>query len=299
MAFAIITYLLILMLKRKSDIIILLHEYIGDQLYGLSFLDDLKASYPKSRIIVFTSDTNAELINSFSQIDKAYLMKKKSIRCRAIKCIIRSSKISRSGLKHKVFNATPYWYPNLRTNNNIGIRQLIADEIYHIPLGTLVTYHNVENNTDDLNHIDTNSNKTALINPYSNSMSYDVNFYNLIVRELIRKGYVIYTNVIKNQTPIEGTLPLKCSIYELFSFCSRIDLFVSVRSGIVDFLIPSDVNLFIIYEEYDERSVWIANHYHISEWKPKGKYKEVYFKDKSSDEYEKTIDTFNNFIESI
>lgn len=63
---------------------------------------------------------------------------------------------------------------------------------------------------------------------------------------LRKKGYDVYTNVVGDQQSVEGTRPLDCPIFELYNICNEIPLFISIRSGIIDFCVSAKCKLFII-----------------------------------------------------
>lgn len=85
--------------------------------------------------------------------------------------------------------------------------------------------------------------------------------------------YSIYTNVIGEQKPINGTQELRCSIYELFEVVKKSSLVISTRSGILDYLVPTDIDMFVIYENCSEK---LKNMYHLSSWNRYGRIKELY-----------------------
>ena len=89
----------------------------------------------------------------------------------------------------------------------------------------------------------------AILNPFSNSMEIDNELYwEEIAFYLLDKGFAVYTNVLKNQTPIKNTKPLDCNIFDLYNIVNQNkSLFISVRSGIVDFLIGSEAKFLVIY----------------------------------------------------
>lgn len=91
--------------------------------------------------------------------------------------------------------------------------------------------------------------KMAILNPFSNSMEIDNELYwEEIAFYLLDKGFAVYTNVLKNQTPIKNTKPLDCNIFDLYNIVNQNkSLFISVRSGIVDFLIGSEAKFLVIY----------------------------------------------------
>lgn len=108
-------------------------------------------------------------------------------------------------------------------------------------------------------------NRVIILNPYSNSLELeDKTVFERIALMLSGDGYILYTNVIPGQTIVKGTKPLDCSIFELYNICLHIPLVVSIRSGIIDFLISTPTNFFIIYDK--DVSDKYKNIYNLSAW---------------------------------
>lgn len=91
--------------------------------------------------------------------------------------------------------------------------------------------------------------KIAIINPYSNSMRIDNPlFWEDIAEYLLQKGFRVYTNVIKGQKAVGRSCPLDCNIFDLYNIVNQNNaLFISIRSGIIDFLIGSNGQFFVVY----------------------------------------------------
>ena len=71
--------------------------------------------------------------------------------------------------------------------------------------------------------------------------------WEMIADNLFLRGYIVYTNVMKHQKEVKDTKRLECSIIELYNICNEIPLFVSVRSGIIDFTISSRCDKVVIW----------------------------------------------------
>ena len=79
--------------------------------------------------------------------------------------------------------------------------------------------------------------KAAILSPYAKSVTaIPEGVWTDIVEDLNGKGYKLYTNVIGNEEPLVGTLPISPGIVEIKSVVERAGLFIGVRSGICDIL---------------------------------------------------------------
>jgi hypothetical protein len=125
----------------------------------------------------------------------------------------------------------------------------------------------------------------------------NVHLFERFVTELKKRGYIVYTNVIQNQKAIEGTLRLDCSMQELYSIACDIPLIISIRTGLLDYLIPSGINMFVLYGQTKVDSSGHENDYTLQEWNPLGKLCEVWTSQKSDDEIVQEFQKFLNHIE--
>lgn len=123
-------------------------------------------------------------------------------------------------------------------------------------------------------------NRVVIMNPYSTGIPYiTISLYEQMCRELLRRNYVVFTNTINDQKPVKGSASLRCRIRELYSIAREIPLVVSVRSGILDYLVPSGVNMFVLYENVTRVSCFDS--YHLSSWHCGGDICEIYIESKA------------------
>lgn len=123
--------------------------------------------------------------------------------------------------------------------------------------------------------------RTVVLNPYSNSAVMDTAgeaFFEEACRLLKSRGYTVYTNTIRDQRPVSGSLTLRCSLEEMLSIADRIPLVVSLRSGLLDLLAPTGVNMFVTYNK-----LWFSIWYNMKGWNCSGKVREVYYEEKPGD----------------
>lgn len=239
---------------------------LGDICYAFAYLSSIKKIYGK--IIVVTSIYSRELVSFYPCIDEVITVNP----CDTIK--LKSLIFSRIGkkifdsydLKHRVFSCNPW--------GAFPIKIMYIPKITFLKLLKHVTYELNENAPIDYPQVKycslekfgiANWEKVVLINPHSNFLNTDSDIFKQISKQLIAKGYVVYTNISKSYPhPIEGTLPMNCNLQELFNIVKKIRLFVSVRSGLLDFVVSAGGRLLVIYD-WDENGLF-KKAYNLDDW---------------------------------
>lgn len=78
-----------------------------------------------------------------------------------------------------------------------------------------------------------------ILNPYSYSSKIPLSFFSDLADKLKSMGYSVYSNCAPGQKPIEGTIPLTVSIEELYHLSKDAECIISVRSGILDYVVSN------------------------------------------------------------
>lgn len=266
-------------IKRKmddNDFIIILSDLIGDIVYGLSYLTAIHNTYPDEKVIIIGNKKQKKLVESYRGIDKLILLEPGKWLNRK-NAFMHSSIVSEKGLKNKIYNSNPFFIRKCYKANQSDTLYQLKKHVYKIPLDSIIDYHNMidSNKVTAIKNFEKIKNKVIVINPYSNSLSkVSMSLYENLCNCLLEKGYIVYTNVVGEQKPIKGSKELRCSIDELYTIVSKIPVIISVRSGILDFLAPSQANMFVLYENCGER---LKKMYHLSSWNCNGRIKEIYF----------------------
>lgn len=82
-------------------------------------------------------------------------------------------------------------------------------------------------------------------------------FWEELVKILVEKDYVIYTNVSKTEEEISGTKRLECTLSEISDLANQAFAVIAMRSGICDLLaIESLATLYIINESERLEKYW-------------------------------------------
>lgn len=299
------TMLFLLAYKKKNQKVILLGSAIGDVLYSLSFLETLITEHTKKGIdlIFISSERYRDTLSTYKvQPSKVIFLPHCGILhlfVVALACIpthFQKSWVVEFAYKHGICPGIPGACPWYANSSIVGTRNLLSN-LYGVPT-TPISYHGVKKTeVTAIPDFYSKKDKICVVNPYSFSMNCPIDKFEGVCELLKREGYIVYTNVVGSQQAIKGTLLLNCGMDELFSIACDIPLFVSIRSGILDFLIPSQVNMFVVYVKYDMDDDFIIRHYSLHEWQPQGKIEEIIF----DGEIDENIleNTFKTYMERL
>ena len=264
--------------KRSDSATVVLTHLIGDSIYGLSCIENIKKKY--GFVYVIGNEKYKDIFDSYGCIDELILINDKS-EYDKIECFLNSPFLSRRAKKYKIFNTNPCIYPELLYGCKEDAISLIARRILGFDYEG-VSYHKLgEIKVEAIKGFYDNCHRIVVINPYSTSVSFvDMELYKGICKLLSIRGFYVYTNVVGNQKAIDGSMELRCSITELYSIARHISLVVSVRSGILDLLAASGVGMFVIYENCNKN---FQNMYRLSGWKTISRLREI-----NADQLDKT-----------
>ncbi len=284
----------LLLKKKKKQIIILPANAIGDCLYTFSFLEVLNRHVLQDhfQMVIYVSDRYKKILETYPvSLSNVVYLKHLGIKHLLLLMLSTSSLAPKSVIiaaQNYIYASYPMSYGRYIPKEIIGARNKLSYAL-RVPTNPIL-YHNLpKSNISAIKNFETGKERICIVNPYSSSMIFSGRLYKKICEMLKRKGFLVYTNVCGSQKAIEGTNPLHCSLEELYSIACDIPLIVSVRSGILDFLIPSGVNMFVIYETWKDKHNMVdpkvfATHYSLKEWLPKGMIQEIYMGAKSENE---------------
>ena len=294
----------LLLVKKGNQVILAPTSAIGDTLYIFSFLNSLGkwAEEKNKKILFFSSDRYRDVIETYEKANErikivylkhlgfAHLLLQMIGGCKDHPLLNNFSR------KCGIFAPIPNIYKDYfaQTCRPQGSRRQLA-YILGVPL-TPVSLHNlpvvpVKSVVD----FDKNKDKICILNPYSYSMYTSLPLFEKLAEELKKKGYIVYTNIVKGQKVIEGTFELDCDLRELYSISKQIPLIVSLRSGILDYLIPSSINMFVVYNKWKVSFIQDED-YSLEEWQPKGIVYEAHSNSMSDDEI---VQKFQDFLTQI
>ena len=111
--------------------------------------------------------------------------------------------------------------------------------------------------------------KTVIVSPYAKSVvGVSKETWNRIVSHYKNNGYMIYTNVIGEEEPIEGTLPISVSISMMQSVVEYAGVFIGVRSGLCDVIKNAKCRKIALFPDcyYSNTSMKVVDFFKLSGW---------------------------------
>jgi hypothetical protein len=93
--------------------------------------------------------------------------------------------------------------------------------------------------------------KTAILSPFAKTIAgFSDGFWQKLAVELYRKGFVVCTNAMGSEKPIEGTKGVSFDFYSAEEVLKRSGLFIAIRSGLCDVVCNADCKKIILYPVY-------------------------------------------------
>ena len=244
-----IAFILNYCLKSKQKYCVFLDVAIGDACYGMAYMGYLTKKH--NVCIIAPSHLKEMLERSYREVIKkceVSYYNGRSIKGRLIRTASRDAHLNKILRKRNMYFTHPYSYYNSTDNISKNYFQVISDDIFQIPNDIEKLYPDVKPCNSYIGMTESDLERAVILNPYSNSMEInDIKFWNDIVIRCKSDGMLVYTNIVGNQNVIEGTLPLRCSIFDFYNISRSALLVVSIRSGIIDFSIGSGGNFFVIW----------------------------------------------------
>lgn len=273
--------------RPENSVIVYAGPFMGDALYAMAFVEAYKRQNPDKTVIILASSTAVEtLVKTFTGYDRIVLLSKHQNT--ALRFVLDNIKIALMAKENAIFKVPvqrDYFteYPN--------VIDRLRYRIFEVGEDAPIQYHRLAlKRVTSIPDFYGRCGKIVVLNPYSNTCHLSkAHFYMLegLVRHLKNRGYTVYTNVINDQLPIRGTEELRCGLSELLEIANHIPLFISLRSGILDFIVKTNVNMFVLYA-IDE----FIPLYSLKAWNSSGLVKEVTFSDFLSDTHFENIDAF-------
>lgn len=263
-------YFSFFLIKKRNVSVYISAAAIGDTCYALAFS---KYLLQKGESHFFICEKQRELVLSsypFFDTNNISFYKVNSIKDTIISTLIFSRRL-RTFFKRKKIFVLYMPISNKLYNSNL-FSLLCAYNFNNLPLPYL-TYPQIPSiKISSIPNIEEDCNKIVICNPYSNSMSLDNHEYlwEEIVAILKRKGYDVYTNVIDGQQAIKGSHALDCSILEFANIAQRVKAVISIRTGLLDYIINTPCLKFIIYGYCNDPNVnseTMFNVYNMDGWR--------------------------------
>lgn len=235
---------------NNDDVYILLSPLFGDFCYGMAYVSAFceKMNEEGKKVTLLVPEKRMSLAECYSGNFRIISLSSKDVQYKRTMWILQRRKCIEKAISVNILPTIP-WYIIPHTGKVLrdGL-DILRNDIYKLGDNAPIEFPKVKNMPiTSIDNFDAICNRVTIINPYSISMSnHDYSLFESIAEKLTENGYIVYTNVVGSQLPIKGTMPLNCSIFELYNICNKIPLVVSIRSGIVDFLITCQCKFFVV-----------------------------------------------------
>lgn len=239
---------------KKGDIHIILTNNIGDDVYGLSLLKDFKEK-KDCKIIVHCINNRSFIVEAFvGAYDNIKKYEKKSYAWKSIQSINSKKLLIDVARRLNVYSVMPYYYRPMSNFDGRNCLEIIYEDMLRMNKGIVVQTPCFEGVKLSLPY--TNIDKIAVLNTASITMnSTDNCFFSIIATDLKKRGYIVYTNVVGDQQPVEGTMPLNVALLEFVAICNYVDVLISVRTGLLDLCYNTKCKKIVYYFPLDSSEI--------------------------------------------
>jgi len=240
--------------KQNDGYMIIMLPGIGDTVFALLFIERFKKEHSNTNIKMVCCKTTKAVIDAYNGDYETILYDKDD---KYIHAYLHIKSLVKIGEKHGLINTNPYMYYKRSNLNNSAI-VLLSENAYKLKEKYNTNYRKSVQSLS-------NRNRDIILNPYSYSISHDnMIMYEKITKQLKQEGYRVLTNVVGEQKVIKGSERLSCSLEELRAFAENAAAIVSVRSGILDYIIDTGIPMFVLFENCTNRFIDI---YTMKQWR--------------------------------
>lgn len=249
-------------LLSDDQITIVVVNSIGDTLYTLMFLHNLKKHHPQKRITLVCHESKRCIVELFSQqfdrvvyLDTVELKKFWDREYLLFKYYFDRIRLVCPGIYFKECFDYIKSYPGIDFANFIkySILKLDKQDAPFVPDVFGLRY--------DEERYSFPAGKAVILCPYANSLNkVKWHFWEALALKLRESGYTVYTNSGSDTEPIiEGTIRLKCGMLELLAIARDAGHVVGLRSGILDWLLLSGAKMVALYPDDQMLSFYDIN----------------------------------------
>ena len=125
---------------------------------------------------------------------------------------------------------------------------IIKKNAFHLDSKTNPKLHIIKNSIGKVGNA---SSPFIIVNPYSGSMKIQTGVFEAIVKDFLKSGYKVYCNVAGDQVPLRDTIELRCSVQELYDLAGDAEYIISVRSGILDYILANCRRIIAVYDKQE------------------------------------------------
>ena len=230
--------------RKPGETIVVLAPKFGDSVYAMLYVEEFKKETNR-KIAVYCSEANLKYFKNYECVDRFITHKSNEFNQSRIfmGCWFKFLFKRKCLNKDIIYTVPPQYFYNER--NSIDIYQNV---VFSVKNDNKQLLKLKKTSVKSISDFEKNKDRIVVINSYSNSYrSKCRNILQNVANLLIEKGYIVYSNVVGKQKPLDNTISLHCPVDELFEICNHIRAFITIRSGIVDFVAGTNCEKYILY----------------------------------------------------
>ena len=243
-----------LIMKNNHTLYVYMWPHIGDVCIAMSYLKAYREQKKIDSITLLIKQQNYELCNSYENTfdNVVFFNEKQLFKLSKSRFVIRFLKKLHISIDKHFVCTTPFLFDDrLLHSEEITAGLLTKRVIYDIKGNVSPVYPKMPTIDSEAYKLFCKEKDKVIIAPFASSANEIENgFWEELANELMLKGYSVYTNVTKDREDIKGTKRLDCSIVELLGYAENANVFISLRSGIVDLVAGCKCKKIVIYNDY-------------------------------------------------
>lgn len=258
----------------KNYYYVLINQGIGDSVIVASYAYYLEKKYNK-KLAFIVPNSHAGVIEKFRYIKRIvpcdkkslekivlYISSTKNYETNKYKYAFFNMKISKNGIRNW---SSAYWDKKLLLSDRYKKFVFNQEENYKMKKSSIL---NDTGKKEKILKKYSLTEKSIIIMPYAYSVNQISNeMWERLVSILTKKGYKIFTNIGNNdlEKPIINTKALNISLSDLYDISNDIEYFISLRSGVCEFLALSSTKMIVLndneknYEKWDDVNIFSKN----------------------------------------
>ncbi len=252
--------------KYSGKTVFITSASIGDICFFLALIDNYYQKYHE-KIVVLCDERKKDIIVSYEH--KGIIVDYINVNDPFFKRIFYEFNASKifavKGAEDKIFNTIP-WVQNGFDIEKYTLSQL--SEVLKLDKNYSLKYPSVRKaKITVIEEFTKRKNRMAVVNPYyaSEEKCECLSMMTEMIEWLHIHDYEVYCNAIGKQETMENCKRLECGLNELYMIADNIPIFISVRSGIVDWLVKTRSQKIVIYPRSLPKE-WISL-YTMKQWK--------------------------------
>ena len=209
-------------------------KQLGDTILATGWSQEIQMQRKFQGTNLILYERNREIAEFYPHVQKVYPMSPDEMG--KIEMYLRATKIPATA--NYIYGSPPWINGHPAMTGDLGLVEMNR-RIFNLPPEAEYTFAKLDPPAS-LSMQDYS--RAIILFPVANSVripAIDLKFWTSLIPKLKQLGFEIYTNLAPNENPIDGTIPLRVSLRELYFIAEQARFCIGVQSGIFDFLAQS------------------------------------------------------------